>query len=458
MALKKPPLSISFERQIPEFIREEYPLFVSFLRAYYEFYEANYTNRNIEDIVDIDNTLNEFLIHFKKEFNFLLSNLDSTSSIADIERLLLRNIKEFYSSKGSPASFEFLLKLVYNKPVSIYYPSSTILRASDGKWYQPFSFYLNVSEGDAMSLVGHNIRLTNSGTTFTTVFVERVIDYGNNNFEVFIKNNNRVLSIGDQLNDISLGVVGTVLPTITKTQILDGGSGFSLGDVLTATNGSNLDAKYKVIGLDSYTQTIVLGNGTQVNVQHTNGTIEKIKVIKFDIGYTADFTETFTSQTGDTATIKFSVGAVNEYPGYYLSNDGFLSDSIYLQDGKYYQQYSYVIRIDEQFEKYKSLVKSYLHPAGMALYGEFSLTNILDLSSYLLPLDVRHKLYLTDKVVIDDQVSKKISMLLEDSVDIQDITFKNAYVEVIDLVTYYNNPDYMVGDSPDTAIWIDKHQ
>jgi hypothetical protein len=56
-----------------------------------------------------------------------------------------------------------------------------------------------------------------------------------------------------------------------------------------------------------------------------------------------------------------------------------LDDSIFIQDSKYYQAFSYVIRIDERLESYKSAVKTMLHPAGMALFGEYNITNNVDL-------------------------------------------------------------------------------
>ena len=68
------------------------------------------------------------------------------------------------------------------------------------------------------------------------------------------------------------------------------------------------------------------------------------------------------------------------YPGYFTANNGFLDDSIFIQDSKYYQAFSYVIKIDQRLSDYKSIVKSLLHPAGMALFSEFNITNNFDLS------------------------------------------------------------------------------
>jgi hypothetical protein len=73
--------------------------------------------------------------------------------------------------------------------------------------------------------------------------------------------------------------------------------------------------------------------------------------------------------------IEFRIGAIAKYQGFYASNDGFLDDDIVIQDSYKYQKYSYVVTIDEKLENYKSLIKSYLHPAGVALFGEYQIQN-----------------------------------------------------------------------------------
>jgi hypothetical protein len=73
--------------------------------------------------------------------------------------------------------------------------------------------------------------------------------------------------------------------------------------------------------------------------------------------------------------IRFDIGAVAKYEGHFISNDGFLDDDMYLQDSYRWQKYSYLITVDEKLETYKSLIKSYLHPSGTALFGEYQIQN-----------------------------------------------------------------------------------
>ena len=61
------------------------------------------------------------------------------------------------------------------------------------------------------------------------------------------------------------------------------------------------------------------------------------------------------------AILKVTLGPLAKYPGYYVNNDGFLNDAIYIQDSRYYQPYSYVIKIDEALESVPNWVEENLN-------------------------------------------------------------------------------------------------
>lgn len=75
--------SLLINRQVPEFVRDEHPLFVSFLEAYYEFLEnAQGSQKNdvlakskaLKDISDIDTSIEDFEQNFINTFASLLPN------------------------------------------------------------------------------------------------------------------------------------------------------------------------------------------------------------------------------------------------------------------------------------------------------------------------------------------------------------------------------------------------
>jgi hypothetical protein len=58
------------------------------------------------------------------------------------------------------------------------------------------------------------------------------------------------------------------------------------------------------------------------------------------------------------------------YPGRYLNDDGHLSSYNFLQNRDYYQNFSYVVRVNESLATYRKAVLDILHPGGLKLFGE----------------------------------------------------------------------------------------
>ena len=46
-----------------------------------------------------------------------------------------------------------------------------------------------------------------------------------------------------------------------------------------------------------------------------------------------------------------------------------------ITDSKFYQSHSYVVRIGESINKFRSIVKDLVHPAGHIFFGEVAVTN-----------------------------------------------------------------------------------
>jgi hypothetical protein len=134
------------------------------------------------------------------------------------------------------------------------------------------------------------------------------------------------------------------------------------------------------------------------------------------------------SDAADPAIVEVDLGALVKYPGYFETNNGFLDDSIFIQDSKYYQAFSYVLKIDERLSSYSSAVKTMLHPAGMALFGEFDITNNYDLSIALESLVKSLGITLgTSQTVIDSDAAINFSKVLSSALNtpVDNITFKN---------------------------------
>jgi len=72
--------------------------------------------------------------------------------------------------------------------------------------------------------------------------------------------------------------------------------------------------------------------------------------------------------------------AVGEAAGYYNNTNGFLSNTKYLIDSNYYQEYSYDIRVNTLFSKYFNILKKTMHPTGKKVFGNALIRNTMDLS------------------------------------------------------------------------------
>lgn len=121
-------------RNFPEYFREEYPAFVSFIEEYYKFLDTTYSG-NILSQFDLDATDEVFLEHYRNQYAINIPDFDNLKL-----REFIRNAKEFYVSKGTPKSLNFLFKLLFNEEIEVDYPQKYILRASDGRWEQELFF------------------------------------------------------------------------------------------------------------------------------------------------------------------------------------------------------------------------------------------------------------------------------------------------------------------------------
>ena len=119
--------SLLIPSQLPEFVRDEpsYANFVLFVQAYYEWLEenGNVTDRtkNILNYKDVDKTTSEFLDYFTNDF---LSYFPK-EILAD-EKKVIKIAKELYQSKGTPASYQFLFKVLYGTDVDFFYTKDFI--------------------------------------------------------------------------------------------------------------------------------------------------------------------------------------------------------------------------------------------------------------------------------------------------------------------------------------------
>lgn len=132
--------SLLVNRQVPEFVRDEYPTFVTFLEAYYEFLEGTAntgitsnnlvsTAKTLRDIRDVDSSLTEFETNFYNTYASLIP-LEVQANKA----LLFKHLVPLYKAKGSDASFKLLFQLLFGVDIDVILPKNNVLKSSSSKW------------------------------------------------------------------------------------------------------------------------------------------------------------------------------------------------------------------------------------------------------------------------------------------------------------------------------------
>jgi hypothetical protein len=67
------------------------------------------------------------------------------------------------------------------------------------------------------------------------------------------------------------------------------------------------------------------------------------------------------------------VSGIKKLPGRYTDTKGFLSWNNKIQDNYYYQEFSYVVQINELVNKYREIIKNLVHPAGTKMFGTYTI-------------------------------------------------------------------------------------
>jgi hypothetical protein len=271
--------SILIPEQLPEFIRDnpEYSNFVLFIKAYYEWMEQNgqvtERTRNLLNYRDIDKTTSEFIDYYINDFlpyfpKDILVDEDKAVKLA----------RQLYQSKGTPASYAFLFKVLYNSDFDIFYNKEAVLKPSDGVWYIAKSLRLgttddNFTKVDNLRLFGESSKsiatIENSiqAKDKTEVFIsniQRLFESGE--FVRVVDNQNRdVLFNGQPLRAKILGQLSQILVDPKKRGLL-----YQVGDPVVVFGGLNSNTGIGAIAEVSET---------------TTGSVKSVSVLEGGQGY-----------------------------------------------------------------------------------------------------------------------------------------------------------------------------
>jgi hypothetical protein len=275
--------------QLPDFVRNDYPVFVTFLEKYYEWLETQQnvssgirqlqlsTDIDEADAYYLDKLKNDLLPYFPQEV------------ISD-KRLFLKLVTQFYKSSGTQDSIKFLFRALFNENISIYYPKDDILIASDGKWILPLALRVDTND---LNIFNIENTLIVGQTSKATAIVEKVIQsvdrqLGITYIELYVSNVKRLFSTGENVianyinpvTNLNVTVSAKLIGSLSEIKIdprfrgafYNGGtftsSGFIEGDPVTIVGGLNPDAA-NPIGAIAYVGETTSGGVENIFV--TNG-------------------------------------------------------------------------------------------------------------------------------------------------------------------------------------------
>ncbi len=279
--------SLLVKSQLPEFVRDnpDYSNFVLFLEAYYQWLEetgqVTERTKNLLNYKDIDKTTDEFMDYFINEF---MPYFPKDSLVSKEEALKIA--KQLYQTKGTPASYQFLFRTLYDSDFDVFYTKEAVLKPSDGEWYIPKS--LKLATDDNRFLQIGNYRLLGEDTR-SIATVEASIKVGTKT-EVFISNIQRLFHSGEFV---------TVVDNFNQPVVINGTT--LRAKIVGQLSQVNINPNNRGLLYNPGDPVIIYGGLNAANGRGaiaevgttTRGSIQRINVVDGSFGYTLDETYIF---------------------------------------------------------------------------------------------------------------------------------------------------------------------
>lgn len=248
--------------------------FESFLKSYYDWLELDKQPHeiiaNLRDYRNIDNTIDEFVEYFRREYM-----VDIPTNTLSNKRLLIDHIKKFYHNKGNKNSFKFLFRILYDEDIEVYLPKVDILRVSDGKWNQVISIKI-LDEGWEDISFFFEQRIIGQ-ISFASGNVETIMRYKEGDLDIFELTfsdlsgefiQEETIVVEDNENTV---LTLTVLEVAYRINVIDGGNRYGVGEKINLKLNGDL-----------------LGTGFITSVGR--GPISAIDIIDGGLGYRGNLT------------------------------------------------------------------------------------------------------------------------------------------------------------------------
>ena len=246
-----------------------------------------------------------------------------------------------------------------------------------------------------------DIRIISRGNGYSKLPVVSSVTTTNGSGAKLLAASNSGIGAINSIELTNLGIEYSTAPLLTPLRhaiIKDITGTFSSGDTINIPNAQE-------ISLEDDSGRIDLENATGTGLLLTEETLSG-SVTAFDstrqlisINTTANLEKDDTITVGgsvsgtianiSTAVSTAQVGRIAETDGKFITTEGQTSEvNVRIQDSFYYQDYSYVVRVGESINTWRDAIKSTVHPAGWAVFGQVDIVSIPSNNARITPQTV----------------------------------------------------------------------
>lgn len=400
----------------PDHVVANYPRLIEFAQAFFEYLEeqnkSSYYQNSIPLQRDIREQDPEFLEYIQRELGIL-----NAQRFAADPKVFYDNIAQIWRSKGSEESIKAFFRIFLDDEVDVFYPWESVLIPSDGRWIVDTVIRISPILGNPESFAGKRIFQVGSDATAVVDSVERKIYSDGIIYELkLVKETIAGTFFENKTIYVDETLTAEVYRSVNAIAVKTPGSGYKIGDKVTLAGyvGMTFTAYVDAVDPDGGIISIALadfGSGntpfsvianssrqyflidfvfynfpapedifgliTQTGEEPfvNYGLITEAATLAEDYGSNLDpiagvlSAINIDSAEGTGAELVIKYGPLATYKGYYKGVKGQLSESIVLQDSKYYQKFSYEVKTTVSSSNWIQPLKKFAHPAGMEVIG-----------------------------------------------------------------------------------------
>ena len=278
--------AFQIEEQVPDYIRNTYPVFVTFLKKYYEFMDQE--SKQGDEILNYTNDIDAASTNFLDKWRGALVG-DFPKSISLDKQFFYKRAKDFYEAKGSRESIQAFFRIMFNENVEVTYPSKYVLRPSDAVYSKERAVKLQEAEHggskEPLDLEGKKIDIRYHETTGSITILKQhnatVARVEKNSYQtngLTLQRFELILDFDEVVTDVSgpgagAGATATISGgAVTAITVTSGGSGYNaVPKIKVGGDGTGATA----------TATVANGQITAINVD-TGGSGYTGASIEFD--------------------------------------------------------------------------------------------------------------------------------------------------------------------------------